>query len=52
MKDKIPDTMYLLFEQDIFLGAFVERDAAERTKAARERAGFTISEVITYSRQE
>ena len=49
-KDKIPEIMYLVFQEDLFLGAFVERENAQKTKEARERGGFKCSEVIPYFR--
>ena len=51
MTDKLPDEMHLLFENGVLLGAFKNREAAERTQDARDKAGKPRPEIVTYWRK-
>lgn len=44
----VPSVMYLLFERGLFLGAFITRDAAERTRNAREAVGNPKAKLIKF----
>lgn len=43
-----PEFMYLLFENDLFLGAFEDETAAERLREARVKSGKPISRIAIY----
>lgn len=51
MTDKPPDEMHLLFENGLFLGAFMDKKIAEGMQDAREKAGKTRPELVTYWRK-
>ena len=51
MADQLPDEMHLLFENGLFLGAFVDREKAESLQDARNKAGKPRSELVTYQRK-
>jgi hypothetical protein len=47
-KSKLPDQIWVLFENGLVLGTFLKRDAAERMQDARTKAGKPIPVIVPY----
>lgn len=50
MKNELPTTIHVLFENGLLLGSFIKKDAAENLQSARRAAGKNVSEVLTFER--